>query len=679
MSESSENGLNNENQGKNLPLPHWQVVSKIKNAVLRKSPDPTFSFSNRLPSELNFKFNENNKSTLSKENSEANTNDINTPQLRNLSSPTLGILPENKDENLQENNDQKIENKTPTKSPQLCIKIFESVQKILARQILNSINFIKNLQISENLLENKPKDIDNFEKLIDQTQEKIINENTENLQKTELENPGLIKNSFLSENLGKPNPTIELLKPENKKCSQENLLLKDPIWEKYLSHCALFIQKNFRRYGVQKKYGKLLKKSIRLMQLRKALIKAWKIRKIMKLRKISGNIKMIRNLQNSVYSLQNSNDQYSKNMCMIIKSQLSNKIADLQRLIHILYLTGDWTNEKNYIKDSPVKKFVIQKKIINDNLQNPKHNSEISKPIENNSEIISKIRSKSKSRVESPKPILSHKMFASPQNEDYDNRPIKPLGQDLLKNYEMDESVKNEFESGKVKKKPKREFLKRKEVYDPKKAIENAQLNKKLANIKKITPEIQNRNNFIIRNEYKTNEEKFSGIMQNNEEEIMEQKIQRVISPKPYLKRKSKKVEISKLDWKRVAKRVDCWNPQTKMQKIAYDKKQKNNIPYKTKLNEKSKNFSTEKITNRQKQTKQKDIKKSTHIQIDLTKIQEKLSARELLVLFNQYHGENSIQKNITESKIPILKKKSRFYVNYQDENYEVFFYFFIY
>lgn len=120
----------------------------------------------------------------------------------------------------------------------------------------------------------------------------------------------------------------------------------EELLQKYTSHCAILIQKHYRGFNMRKKYREIIKKRIKFVELRKALLIGWKTRCIFKCKKI-GNLHI-----DISEILQKIKIEKNKKTLNALKEQRKKKISDFITVFQILYRMGHWT--KTYTR--PVKK-----------------------------------------------------------------------------------------------------------------------------------------------------------------------------------------------------------------------------------------------------------------------------------------------------------------------------------
>jgi len=114
-----------------------------------------------------------------------------------------------------------------------------------------------------------------------------------------------------------------------------------------------------------------------------------------------------------------------------------------------------------------------------------------------------------------------------------EDKPIKTVGE-----YKYDVEGASVEASKANTNNTKRDFLKRKEVYDPFKSIKES----KRGNVRSVVQEKESA--------------RMESLVARAEEEIQ--------TKRDFLKRRSKKVESKKVDWQKVTRRIDCWNPKQK-------------------------------------------------------------------------------------------------------------------
>lgn len=135
-----------------------------------------------------------------------------------------------------------------------------------------------------------------------------------------------------------------IIKRTMKKLKEYKNVDKQLLLSKYINHCATFIQKHFKGCKIRKNYKTLLVKRKKFTQLRKGLLKGWKIRCIMKCKKVASLKKVILDITVSMKSLMKLSDESSQTLLNALKIERPQKIKDFIRIINILYGTGNWIN-----------------------------------------------------------------------------------------------------------------------------------------------------------------------------------------------------------------------------------------------------------------------------------------------------------------------------------------------
>jgi hypothetical protein len=206
------------------------------------------------------------------------------------------------------------------------------------------------------------------------------------------------------------------------------------------------------------------------------------------------------------------------------------------------------------------------------------------------------------------------------------DKPIKCLGKS---SYDIEGAIAQDKEVEQPIKTVKKPFLRRKQVYDPQKAIKKS---KKSSTARE-----------EIRSEgRKESIKSFEEIVKSKKsfEELENSIDAREKSKRDYLKRKLKKVEAKKLDWQRVSHRIDCWNQKQE-----------------------------------QKEILSKPLNKANQVKNSIDQPLE-----ELKNMYLEYHNDQGRAIGLKEyfardkknSKIPVLSFSARFFKNYSNDIYEV-------
>lgn len=160
-----------------------------------------------------------------------------------------------------------------------------------------------------------------------------------------------IKENLLERESKKPNlPTTLKLKQKLAaakikrayKKYRERKKEQEVIYQKYVNHCALFIQTQYRGYIIRRKYRPIIKQKIKFTHLRKALLKGWKIRNILKCKKMKNLAQGIKNILSSIGSLGKGKASNAEQLKQLRKK----KVEDFIRLSKLLYLTGQWVQSQ---------------------------------------------------------------------------------------------------------------------------------------------------------------------------------------------------------------------------------------------------------------------------------------------------------------------------------------------
>jgi len=179
----------------------------------------------------------------------------------------------------------------------------------------------------------------------------------------------------------------------------------------------------------------------------------------------------------------------------------------------------------------------------------------------------------------------------------------------------------------------KRQFLKRRQVYDPKKSIESA----KKANAKSKEGVIEAwdiEGKTVMTQSSEGNKPKDSFKDVDFQSEIIN-----LVPKKPFLKRKSKRVGSKRLNWEQVSRKIDCWNVRSK----SSEKK----VIHKPTLPHKRNQTSVQRSAIITKSTERKGKSRSNHKVLSLTQkmhkeeLKPQLSTQELSNTYFRYHGDN--------------------------------------
>jgi len=416
---------------------------------------------------------------------------------------------------------------------------------------------------------------------------------------------------------------------------------KEELLKGFMNHCASIIQERYRKYKIS--------------QTRKYLKKP--IKKIVPVQEISPPKKIIidNNEIEELYLNEKNKKSIKQEEPIFDDEKIENKVESIQK--------PDNFQEENFENE--------EEELPNVNIRN-------------NEEELNK------------KPIIGMP----------DDRPIKSLGK---KSYDIDSALsQNPNEQQNIEEKPKeqkivkKQFLKRKEVYNPRKAIENSKKQQNLASPEKIEKNKSEKNeeksikkeenkNENIEKETKINKKELprTPVAKSSENEIENNEKQEKIDenenkienenvlddqgkPKPkreFLKRKTKKVEAKKVDFKKVPKRIDCWNPKSKESTIKEQKEIVVNKPIdkkstrgretvaqrsnkqpkmarpKTGINLRKKAEYQEDQKRGPKRGKPQSIKsrsmpRKMPMQNEQDDAAPRLSVQELTQIYNQYHGD---------------------------------------
>jgi len=379
----------------------------------------------------------------------------------------------------------------------------------------------------------------------------------------------------------------------------------DSMIFKYKDHCAEMIQKIWRGYKIRDKYRDLLFRRIYYRELRRALLSGWKTRKIMKTDKCIKGKENVRNWERK-FGVKNKNEDLRK-----IRRKL---VEEFMSIFNVLYLTGKWTrlnkvremrmprkmqgnNKNRAVSNSPLRK---NKNIIRTQSPNIRQN-QIFTPLYNNPQIppvypyiipmyfpIKRIQEKTsqpekrkENEIAIIQPISIGNQPTPTQSQNInkqtpiENKPIKNEDEKrarLLSSFNTVKSSENEKnEENQNTEKP---------IPIPPEINKNAILIKKSREIK--PKEVKKFSNFDeiplpkskftdkIAESY-TNFDKNSSLRTsprtaNSLKNVQKSDVQSK-SPKPFLKRKTKKMEPTKINWKRKP-RIDCWWPEQGQEKI---------------------------------------------------------------------------------------------------------------
>ena len=217
-----------------------------------------------------------------------------------------------------------------------------------------------------------------------------------------------------------------------------------------------------------------------------------------------------------------------------------------------------------------------------------------------------------------------------------DDKPLESLGKS---SYDIESAIAQDNETKQSTKVVKKPFLRRKEVYDPLKAIKQSKkINTIKEEIKNQKTKSKERKRSIKSFEELTESKKSYEELENSLDDNAQQK-----PKKAFLKRKVKKVESKKIDWQRVSHRIDCWNQKQEQ------------VEHKEMLNK-----SLDKV---------REIKENSEQSLEeLKKLYlERHSDQGKIIRLKEYFARD--RKN---SMIPVLKFQARFFKNYSDDKYEV-------
>ncbi len=343
---------------------------------------------------------------------------------------------------------------------------------------------------------------------------------------------------------------VEKYGPKKASSPEEQELLR-----KYITHCAGLIQKHFRGYKTRRGQVPRLQEWHRMAELRRAVLRGWKMRCILRCKKVVTIRSMTLDIVKSITSLQRESDQSSKNLLVTLKSQRPKKVEDLIRMINILYTTGQWT--QTYPRKPRRQRIVpsFEPTIEGRPPPLPAREAAAQQPEPHRTPTVHV------PEAPLPEPVA--------KSEHDDTRPIRPAtGGELQRMVEEDRKLAGGMEIEKpAEKKPKREFLKRRTAYDPRKAAAAERHSPREKKQGPTLAEVRRR----LKEEASTEkrnpqDEQIPAVEALSEpEEKGEVPGESRRSPRSYLKRKSKRVDFMKLSWGRVGRRIDCWNPQSKV------------------------------------------------------------------------------------------------------------------
>lgn len=240
------------------------------------------------------------------------------------------------------------------------------------------------------------------------------------------------------------------------------------------------------------------------------------------------------------------------------------------------------------------------------------------------------------------------KYYNEPSTKFCEEKPIKAVGE-----YKYDaETVPVIEEAFKPPANPnvtKKNFLKRKEVYDPLKSIKESK--KGHSQGAKSTIEVRRKESSGGPQEAKSGKQEDQSPRTGQSEADDEGRTKR-----DYLRRRSKKVEARKVDWQGVTRRIDCWNPRQKSPA-------RNTVL-------------------RGKRESGKDVRAEDEVQ---GKVCARLTMKQLGKVYLQYHGDGEgtrfhyfivirtyFKRNRDKSVVPVLVWNSRFFKEYNDTEYYV-------
>ena len=446
------------------------------------------------------------------------------------------------------------------------------------------------------------------------------------------------------------------------------LLIKNQnseTFKEYRNYCAIIIQKNFKGYRERTNYKKAIQKKHYLLKKILSIIKGWKIRKIMKDEKIVKLKEEIHKIGIQIYQTKNPSflRTYFKHHPDFLNMKRKQKIIELISLINAFYYTFEGVLRRQFVSkcaNKNLEKFntsslnknlyaAIQKndltrsnylnpkesrkqiKINPNNMKSMKNSDNLTKIWNNNNNMLLNSLSKPIKLISNQK---NKKMkISSPSQEHMNN--LKNIGNFTSRNKNLLERIKS------------------------------VGLNEKVYLDKKIY-------NCII-NLDKNFDSNFS-LSQNNNKILSNfikyiNKDKMTIEIQPFLKRKSKQMEIMKhLDWKNVPNKVECWNTNQRTSKSnskAITKKV-------DQRNDKEKELNPLEILS---------LSQNPKLNSQIINLIEYDATFRYKKLFNQYFCLHSVEevpntyfKKINKkTKIPSLYYKSRFLTNYNEDSYLVF------
>eukprot|EP01022_Parablepharisma_sp_SALTPOND_P023853 TRINITY_DN521_c0_g1_i1.p1 TRINITY_DN521_c0_g1~~TRINITY_DN521_c0_g1_i1.p1 ORF type:complete len:874 (+),score=70.88 TRINITY_DN521_c0_g1_i1:3561-6182(+) len=483
----------------------------------------------------------------------------------------------------------------------------------------------------------------------------------------------------------------------------------EKLLAKYISHCATLIQKIYRGHYMRKRYVTTVKHRFKLWRLRRALLIGWKVRCILKCRKIE-MIKV------AILQLEGQVELRKK------------KVTDLITMIKILYRTGDWT--KSYVrKDLKAVMGEADNKVSSlEPIRETIKEDQFSRILELQESSISEIEDEELSsdphnncvkyaEVVRKNPIRN--FLKTPSTE----RPVK-MKSNIISQEEETPPPKS------APSKTKKPYLKRKQVYDPKKSIDTAKRtghfnstyfyqivqksqteNRKGKQTREFSqerdePRTELVRKIALRGESEapaTGQHKISlfGVKSTHDRDTPSVPPQGKAnmkesppekSPKQFLKRRTKRVEPAKVDWANVGRRIDCWNPKKQRRNCSQkDRKQVINLkvihpaqpPQQAPKSEKKNPASAKLFVKRnrtvaeepevpklsEKRSNPKYIVKSTKEGKAPASKKERMGVTELIELYEKYHeGSERIEsdfgkrKKEEKSRIPTLTPNAQFF-----------------
>lgn len=445
---------------------------------------------------------------------------------------------------------------------------------------------------------------------------------------------------------------------------------QDKIMSKYLNYCALCIQKMYKGYKERKNF----KKKLCIFNIQKdklrPLIQGLIIRKAMKSAEIIFLIQQIKALRKSKFpkgkDFKNSSENISiSEKRFVLVPELIERISFLTK--NITY-NKKGKNKKFYKKEdnflnSAIK---IRKNPIKEskenfvNIQESLGNNLLNKKIEKNE--------------------TNHNNKKNTQ-EIFDDLPIPALDP----NKKSDACfISEEDLNDKSNNHPKKEYLKRRANYNPKKSIEETKNKPIIVKPRKKIKEMILESQKILDDANNINEQS-----QKDPENIAE--------VKPYLKRKSKIICTQKINWTKVSKKIDCWNKKKDLNqkiqvyhspKACKKKLEDSQKPYSTIKNSFDKEFLSE---FKDKNDTFSDLSLSDmcdyNPEIESLKTPYEIKSHkqnssflkldDIISYYKSLPEENimtyftSERKN-SDSKIPILRFNSSFFDNYSENQYDV-------